>query len=66
MNTTHYTLVQIDAPHVLAGNVYWQATAGDGEEARLLGLFDDDGDPVTVGNATWTALRDDLAPPFDC
>jgi len=62
--TTHYTLVQIDPPHRAAGQTYWQATDGDGEDARLLGLYDDDGDVVSLGNCTWTALRDDLAPPF--
>lgn len=61
---TYYTLIQIDPPHALAGRVYWQATDGDGPDNKLIGLFDDDGDPVTVGNATWTAIRDDLKPPF--
>lgn len=66
MQAPHYTLVQIDAPHALAGKTYWQAATNNDQDSRFLGLFDDDGDPVTVGNASWTALRDDLAPPFDC
>lgn len=61
---THYTLVKIDEGHAMAGECLWQATDSDGEDARLLGLFDDDGDPVTVGSCSWTAIRSDLVPPF--
>ncbi len=63
MTEPTYVLVRIDAPHALAGKLYWQATEGDGPDARLIGLFDDDGDQVN-DCSRWTALRDDLVPPF--
>lgn len=59
-----WTLVRIDDGHPHAGRTYWQASDGDGEDARLVGLFDDAGEKVDLGNCQWTALRNNLLPPF--
>ena len=62
-DNTHFTLVRIESGS-LAGTCCWQATDGDGEDAKFLGLFDDDGEQIHLGNASWVAIRDDLTPPF--
>ena len=62
---THYLPVRMDT----TGAVYWQATTEPGGEGQFLGLFDDDGDRVDVGNASWSVVTPDdcagiIFPPF--
>ena len=63
-STTKYLPVRMDAtdPKAVEGPIYWQATR-DGD---FLGLFDDDGDQVHIGNTSWSVVStlEDVVPPF--
>ena len=63
-STTKYLPVRLDTtdPKADEGPIYWQATR-DGD---FLGLFDDDGDQVHIGNASWSVVStlEDVVPPF--
>lgn len=55
-----FMLVKFDNPETQPQTA-WQETDDQG---NLIGLFDDDGERIFIGNCSWTAISSKIAPPF--
>jgi hypothetical protein len=55
-----FALVKFDNPNASPATA-WQEVDANG---NLVGLFDNEGDRVHVGNCSWTILDANAVPPF--